>query len=31
MISYLIDAFHDALVDELYYRLVGEDKLKELK
>ena len=26
----LIDAFHDALVDELYDRLVSEDKLKEL-
>ena len=27
----LIDAFHDALVDELYDRLVSEDKLKKLE
>ena len=27
----LIDAFHDTLVDELYERLVDEDKLKKLK
>jgi len=27
----LIDAFHDALVDELYDRLVSEDKLKQIE
>ena len=29
--SALIDAFHDALVDELYDRLVSEDKLKQIE
>ncbi len=27
----LVDAFHDVLVDELYDRLVGEDKLKQME